>query len=52
MTGSGACVFCAFSQEHEAEKVLRAAQKTGSASWKVWKTKAIERHPLSHLLGS
>jgi 4-diphosphocytidyl-2-C-methyl-D-erythritol kinase len=52
MTGSGACVFCAFSHEHEAEEVLHAIRKTGSARWKAWKAKAIERHPLSHLLGS
>lgn len=52
MTGSGACVFCAFSHEHEAEEVLQAVRKTGSRAWKAWKTKAIERHPLSHLLGS
>lgn len=52
MTGSGACVFCAFRQEHEADEVLQAARKTGSAQWKVWKAKAIERHPLSHLLES
>jgi 4-diphosphocytidyl-2-C-methyl-D-erythritol kinase len=52
MTGSGACVFCAFLHEHEAEEVLQAARKTGSRNWKAWKTKAIERHPLSHLLGS
>lgn len=50
MTGSGACVFCAFGQEHEADEVLQAARKTGQAQWKVWKAKAIERHPLSHLL--
>ncbi|HYC42649.1 MAG TPA: 4-(cytidine 5'-diphospho)-2-C-methyl-D-erythritol kinase [Noviherbaspirillum sp.] len=50
MTGSGACVFCAFGQEHEADEVLKAAQKTGQTQWKVWKAKAIERHPLSHLL--
>ncbi|WP_420473001.1 4-(cytidine 5'-diphospho)-2-C-methyl-D-erythritol kinase [Noviherbaspirillum sp. ST9] len=50
MTGSGACVFCAFGQEHEADEVLKAAQKTGQIQWNVWKAKAIERHPLSHLL--
>lgn len=50
MTGSGACVFCAFSQEHKADEVLQAARKTGLEQWKVWKAKAIERHPLSHLL--
>jgi 4-diphosphocytidyl-2-C-methyl-D-erythritol kinase len=52
MTGSGACVFCAFAQEHQADAVLQAARETGSADWKVWKARAIERHPLSRLLGS
>ncbi len=51
MTGSGACVFCAFSHEHEAEAALQAVRETGSAQWKAWKAKAIERHPLSHLCG-
>lgn len=52
MTGSGACVFCAFSQEHEADEILQAASETGKSQWKVWKAKSIERHPLSHLIGS
>lgn len=52
MTGSGACVFCAFQQEQRADEVLKAVQNNGRAEWKAWKTKAIERHPLSHLLGS
>ncbi|HYG21352.1 MAG TPA: 4-(cytidine 5'-diphospho)-2-C-methyl-D-erythritol kinase [Verrucomicrobiae bacterium] len=52
MTGSGACVFCAFAQEHEADEVLKAAQESGQSQWKVWKARAIERHPLSHLLDS
>lgn len=52
MTGSGACVFCAFSQEHRADEVLAAVRETGSRNWKAWKAKAIERHPLSHLPGS
>ena len=52
MTGSGACVFCAFSQEHEADEVLRAAGKARQLQWKAWKARAIERHPLSHLIGS
>lgn len=51
MTGSGACVFCAFTHEHEAEDVLQAIRKTGSSRWKAWKAQAIEHHPLSHLLG-
>jgi len=52
MTGSGACVFCAFSHEHQAEMVLQAVRKTGPAQWQAWKAKSIERHPLSHLLRS
>ena len=50
MTGSGACVFCAFAEEQQAEEVLRSIRKTGPAQWEAWKAKAIERHPLSHLL--
>lgn len=50
MTGSGACVFCAFAQEGEADAVVRAAQATGQPSWKAWKARSIERHPLSKLL--
>ncbi|HVL75286.1 MAG TPA: 4-(cytidine 5'-diphospho)-2-C-methyl-D-erythritol kinase [Noviherbaspirillum sp.] len=52
MTGSGACVFCAFAKEQDADAVLEAARVTGKPAWKVWKAKAIERHPLSHLLQS
>jgi 4-diphosphocytidyl-2-C-methyl-D-erythritol kinase len=52
MTGSGACVFCAFRQEHEADQILDRVLTTGPANWKAWKAKAIERHPLSHLLRS
>jgi 4-diphosphocytidyl-2-C-methyl-D-erythritol kinase len=52
MTGSGACVFCAFESEHEATEVVSAALTAAPASWKVWKARAIERHPLSHLLES
>ena len=50
MTGSGACVFCALWTEAEANEVLQQAQETASRQWKVWKAKAVERHPLSHLL--
>lgn len=52
MTGSGACVFCAFAHEQQADEVLEAVRKTGAAEWKAWKAKAIERHPLSQLLKS
>jgi 4-diphosphocytidyl-2-C-methyl-D-erythritol kinase len=52
MTGSGACVFCAFSHEQQADKVVDAVRRNNSSGWKAWKTKAIERHPLSQLLQS
>ena len=52
MTGSGACVFCAFMQEHEADEVVQAVSKEIQPHWKTWKAKAIERHPLSHLIRS
>jgi len=46
MTGSGACVFCAFSTEQEAEQVLKQVP----ARWKAWKAKALQRHPIKSLL--
>jgi 4-diphosphocytidyl-2-C-methyl-D-erythritol kinase len=52
MTGSGACVFCAFSREQQADEVVDAVRRNGSSGWKAWKAKAIERHPLSQLLQS
>jgi 4-diphosphocytidyl-2-C-methyl-D-erythritol kinase len=48
MTGSGACVFCPFEQEQQAEAVL----KTVPPQWKAWKAKAITHHPLAYLLQS
>jgi 4-diphosphocytidyl-2-C-methyl-D-erythritol kinase len=46
MTGSGACVFCAFSTEHEAERVLGVVP----ARWRAWKAKSLPRHPMKSLL--
>ncbi|KAF3998555.1 4-(cytidine 5'-diphospho)-2-C-methyl-D-erythritol kinase [Glaciimonas immobilis] len=46
MTGSGACVFCAFEREEQASKVLQLVPKC----WKVWKAKGISSHPLKDLL--
>jgi 4-diphosphocytidyl-2-C-methyl-D-erythritol kinase len=46
MTGSGACVFCAFSSESEADRVLAVLP----GIWTAWKTKALSRHPLKSLL--
>lgn len=46
MTGSGSCVFCAFSTEQEAEQVLTQVP----TRWKAWKAKALQRHPMKSLL--
>ena len=46
MTGSGSCVFCAFSTEQEAERVLRQVP----TRWRAWKAKALQRHPMKSLL--
>jgi 4-diphosphocytidyl-2-C-methyl-D-erythritol kinase len=46
MTGSGACVFCAFSSESEADRVLAVLP----GIWTAWKTKSLSRHPLKSLL--
>jgi len=42
MTGSGACVFCAFSSEDAADQVL--ARVPGK--WTAWKAKSLQTHPL------
>jgi len=46
MTGSGACVFCAFSSEDAADQVL--AQVPGK--WTAWKAKSLKAHPLNKSL--
>ena len=46
MTGSGACVFCAFPDELAADAVLRNVPQ----HWKTWKARAIARHPMHALL--
>src|SRR5450830_334115 len=48
MTGSGACVFCSFEHEHQAEQVLKQVPP----KWIAWKAKAMQEHPLAHLTGS
>lgn len=48
MTGSGACVFCAFEHEHDADEVLKLVP----SSWTAWKARAMQKHPLAHLLSS
>jgi 4-diphosphocytidyl-2-C-methyl-D-erythritol kinase len=46
MTGSGSCVFCAFSTEQEAERVLAQVPER----WKAWKAHALQSHPMKSLL--
>ena len=46
MTGSGACVFCGFSGESEADAVLEFLP----AIWTGWKAKALTQHPLFEML--
>ncbi|MCH8619485.1 4-(cytidine 5'-diphospho)-2-C-methyl-D-erythritol kinase [Undibacterium sp. TS12] len=43
MTGSGACVFCAFAEESAADKVLEQVPDC----WTSWKAKALNRHPMA-----
>ncbi|TCS37010.1 4-diphosphocytidyl-2-C-methyl-D-erythritol kinase [Paucimonas lemoignei] len=45
MTGSGACVFCYFAHEPDADTVLKAVP----ARWKAWKARALKQHPLAHI---
>ncbi|WP_339936187.1 4-(cytidine 5'-diphospho)-2-C-methyl-D-erythritol kinase [Undibacterium luofuense] len=42
MTGSGACVFCAVSDESEADKIIMQHE----GSWKLWKAKSLSIHPM------
>ncbi len=42
MTGSGACVFCAFSSEARAEAVLAAVP----SKWVAWTARSLARHPM------
>ncbi len=45
MTGSGACVFCPFSEEHQADAVMQQLPP----GWQAWKTRGLNTHPLAHL---
>jgi 4-diphosphocytidyl-2-C-methyl-D-erythritol kinase len=42
MTGSGACVFCAVSDESEADKIIEKHE----GQWKLWKAKSLNIHPM------
>lgn len=46
MTGSGACVFCAFGGEDQADAVLSDVPPV----WKAWKAQALSHHPLQSML--
>lgn len=46
MTGSGACVFCAFDTEGEADAVLERAH----GIWTAWKAASLAQHPMVALL--
>jgi len=46
MTGSGACVFCAFSSEREADVVVSQIPSV----WTAWKAKSLAIHPLKAVL--
>ncbi|GGI19986.1 4-(cytidine 5'-diphospho)-2-C-methyl-D-erythritol kinase [Oxalicibacterium faecigallinarum] len=48
MTGSGACVFCGFTDERQADAALDQVP----AQWKAWKARALDHHPLAQLLQS
>ncbi|MDP5009014.1 MAG: 4-(cytidine 5'-diphospho)-2-C-methyl-D-erythritol kinase, partial [Glaciimonas sp.] len=52
MTGSGACVFCAFTDENLADAALEKVQlhlQTTHLPWKAWKSSAMGLHPLKDL---
>jgi 4-diphosphocytidyl-2-C-methyl-D-erythritol kinase len=46
MTGSGACVFCAFSSEAGASAALAKVPP----AWRAWTAKSLARHPIEALL--
>jgi 4-diphosphocytidyl-2-C-methyl-D-erythritol kinase len=46
MTGSGACVFCAFATESEADAVLAHLPR----KWQGWKARSLSSHPLKAVL--
>lgn len=48
MTGSGACVFCSFEHEAQADEVLSKVP----SEWIGWKARGLQNHPLNHLSGS
>ena len=46
MTGSGACVFCAFDTRAEAQQVCQQVPQ----KWKAWVAKSLHEHPMRHLV--
>ncbi len=49
MTGSGACVFCAFASESEADRVLGDVPRAANG-WTAWKARSLARHPMKTVL--
>jgi 4-diphosphocytidyl-2-C-methyl-D-erythritol kinase len=46
MTGSGACVFCAFASASDADEVLSNVP----VKWQGWKARSLQHHPLQSVL--
>jgi 4-diphosphocytidyl-2-C-methyl-D-erythritol kinase len=46
MTGSGACVFCAFDDEAQARQMVQAVPK----KWRAWCAKGLQQHPMAKFL--
>lgn len=46
MTGSGACVFCAFDTEKDAQQVFQQVPQ----KWKAWVAKSLHEHPMRSLI--
>jgi 4-diphosphocytidyl-2-C-methyl-D-erythritol kinase len=46
MTGSGACVFCAFDTEKDAQQVFQQVPQ----KWKAWVAKSLHEHPMRSLV--
>ncbi|MEB0140337.1 MULTISPECIES: 4-(cytidine 5'-diphospho)-2-C-methyl-D-erythritol kinase [unclassified Undibacterium] len=46
MTGSGACVFCAFFEQSKADEVIAKMPQR----WTAWKAKSLSRHPMADLV--
>ena len=52
MSGSGACVFAAFTSKTRADEAVDEAIKSTPGQWKAWVAKSMSQHPLAHLCRS